>query len=727
MRAATLSAADHGADAQAAPGAPWWDKGVLALLGLALLWAPIPLGGNRPWAAALMAMGLWLLLLAATGARALAGVPMAWQVWRRAWLFWLPLAAYTGLIGLQLLAGQERWAGVLGTPELSQTRFYLLVSLSHLGLAMLVLLCAHNARRVQQVLLLLMSAGAFQAALAVLMYASRSGYQLFFREFGFNGRLSGTFPNPDHLAGYMELCLSAGFGLLVSQFAGSGGGASSGSRRWQRSAQQVMTFLLSTKMLLRLVLIVMVVALVMTHSRMGNAAFFIALMLVGLVIAVLSRKLRKPALWLVGSMLVIDLFIVGQWVGLDRVVERWQDTAASTALQAEAMALPDFGGKPNEGSVQERFEVPKLSMQLVPAFPWFGHGAGTYYLHLPIIKPPGFPHVWDHAHNDYVEIAVDTGLVGLGLLLLAAVATAGRALILLRDSQPRLHRGVAAAALMALTCMALHSLVDFNLQIPANAGALVVLMALVWAVPADQPLVVAGPGRAPRRGAQGVATGGVVPRRGDGRATWGLVAAAVAVLNLGLWWRGGPTLVADFSTQGARQLAAACVKAPDKVALADLDAAVARLQAGQQWAPDYAVLRDMEAQLLACKGAHLWDRDEAASIEAYRAAVPALKQSLLLRPRHGGTWASLAVALYGADAEAPEIVHAWREAHRLGPYESGVQLALFNVGLRLWGTAPADIRDWVLAQYKGATPGNRAVLRSLAERLGQPQAFVGVE
>ncbi|MFY7906684.1 MAG: hypothetical protein ACOVO0_11150, partial [Burkholderiaceae bacterium] len=52
---------------------------------------------------------------------------------------------------------------------------------------------------------------------------------------------------------------------------------------------------------------------------------------------------------------------------------------------------------------------------------------------------------------------------------------------------PAVDRGVAVAALMALLCLGLHSLVDFNLQIPANALAFSVLLALVAMVPALPP------------------------------------------------------------------------------------------------------------------------------------------------------------------------------------------------------------------------------------------------
>ena len=135
-----------------------------------------------------------------------------------------------------------------------------------------------------------------------------------------------------------------------------------------------------------------------------------------------------------------------------------------------------------------------LSWPLVERRPWFGHGGGTYVLAFPGIKPAGFPHHWDHAHNDFVEIAVDTGLVGLGLLLALALATAWRAGRVLHDAQPRLKRGVGVAALMALFSIGLHSTVDFNLQIPANALTLVVLLALVWAMPHGTAAPAPSPG-----------------------------------------------------------------------------------------------------------------------------------------------------------------------------------------------------------------------------------------
>jgi O-antigen ligase len=460
--------------------APW--VGLCALL----VWIPVPLGSNRPWAVGFMAMVLWALVVATQWGR-LRG-PQAGQ-WPSAWSrAWLPLSL---LAGLAVLALAQLWMeGATADP--ARTREHAIRTLAYLAAFALTVLVGHTAARRQGVLMAIVAAGVCQALLAVVLYSSRASYDFLFTDFSQGGRAMGTFPNPDHLAGYMELCLSAGLGLLLAQF---GGEAQARRAGWQHALQATLDFMLSTKMLLRLMLVLMVIALVMTHSRMGNGAFFLSILLLGGLIAVLSRKLRRPALWLVASMALIDVVIIGQWVGLDRVVARLQGTAVASG---EAVASFGLGGQasaaPGEESIAERLTVPRLALALVAEKPWLGHGGGSFYTVFPPHKIEGFPWHWDHAHNDYVEVASDMGLVGLALWVGLGLATGLRAARLLRDDQPRLHRGIGAAALMALLTLGLHSMVDFNLQIPANALTLTVLLALAWSV----PLSKASASRAPQ-------------------------------------------------------------------------------------------------------------------------------------------------------------------------------------------------------------------------------------
>ena len=451
----------------------------------------MPLGSNRAWAVGLLAIVLWLALITVLVGSSLAGHRGAQHRVMRAAGPLALMALFAGLLVGQLWSPSPV-AGLLHTADAFQTRVYLLTSLALLAAFALAVACVTTPRRATWLLGTLVGAGVLQALIAVALASTGATYQFMFADFDQRGRATGTFVNPDHLAGYLELCLSAGLGLMLAQF---GGGAVQ-ARGWQQRLALALTFMLSGKMVLRMMLVVMVVALVMTHSRMGNGAFFFALLLIGSLVAVVSQRLRKPALWLVASMALIDIIIIGQWVGLDRVVERLKDTAESSMVAGPTPGVSTvIASVQREESVQDRLRIPRLSLPLIAQQPWFGHGGGTYYLSLPAIKPAGFPLLWDHAHNDFVELATDTGLVGLALLIVLGASTAWRAGRMLRDVEPRLKRGVGVAALMAICSISLHGMVDFNLQIPANAFTLVLLMALVWARPDNWALPTAAPKR----------------------------------------------------------------------------------------------------------------------------------------------------------------------------------------------------------------------------------------
>ena len=170
---------------------------------------------------------------------------------------------------------------------------------------------------------------------------------------------------------------------------------------------------------------------------------------------------------LIASLVIIDVVIVGTWVGLEKVVERVRETSVSM----------EGGGR--EESVELRQEAALYSLGLVKDFPVFGTGAGSFYNTYLRYRTPRDGY-FDHAHNDYAEIAADNGLVGvafLGGFVLLTLACGIRILLKRRSSLPR---GIAFGTLMAVVALIIHSTVDFNLQLPANALTLVVVMAMVW-------------------------------------------------------------------------------------------------------------------------------------------------------------------------------------------------------------------------------------------------------
>ena len=87
---------------------------------------------------------------------------------------------------------------------------------------------------------------------------------------------------------------------------------------------------------------------------------------------------------------------------------------------------------------------------------------------------------YNHAHNDYLEFATETGLVGLSLLGLAVVSSFIIAIIAQYRRRDPLMRGLSFAAIMGICAIMIHSTVDFNLQIPANAITFMLLLSMAW-------------------------------------------------------------------------------------------------------------------------------------------------------------------------------------------------------------------------------------------------------
>ena len=192
---------------------------------------------------------------------------------------------------------------------------------------------------------------------------------------------------------------------------------------------------------------------------MGNTAFFISLPIAGAIALVFSKELNRGIVILLTSLIVIDIVIVGAFFGIERVAERMEEVTLES---------------------QRRDEYVIYTTDIIEDHLLFGIGAGSYYGVFPKYRTNEFPGLVDHAHNDYIEFASELGLIGfipLSLFVLVSLWAAIRAQSLRRS---QLMRGMAFASVMGISAILIHSTVDFNLQIPANALMFIFLCALAW-------------------------------------------------------------------------------------------------------------------------------------------------------------------------------------------------------------------------------------------------------
>lgn len=213
-----------------------------------------------------------------------------------------------------------------------------------------------------------------------------------------------------------------------------------------------------------------------------------------------QNRLEKVGLLLaVGGMLVVLLLTKsrGAWMGLAAALAllvvlrwRWGWLVLGLAGGGFAVWIASLGGESllemltaNEAirGLDGRMEIWSRGLYLVRDFPFTGVGMGSYgplvdRLYPFFLEPPGsIP----HAHNLFLQVAVDLGLPGLlaWLVILGGVGFAAwrawRAACLSTDS---LAMGLGAGSLASLAALAIHGQTD------AVAWTMVRSAPLTWAV-----------------------------------------------------------------------------------------------------------------------------------------------------------------------------------------------------------------------------------------------------
>jgi O-antigen ligase len=193
----------------------------------------------------------------------------------------------------------------------------------------------------------------------------------------------------------------------------------------------------------------MALAVVFSLSRSGMITLLLTLLF--MAIAVGSQASRgKLAIALAG----VFLALAGAgilWLGPENVLQRYGEL-----LQDEAALR---GG---------RLLISRDTLNLIRAHP-LGIGAGKYQDIFRQYQTLHLEALFDHAHNDYLEITAEWGIpVGFAfwlivfLILILTVRAFGFA-------QNPERQGVTLACAGAIFAILTHSATDFNLQIPSNA------------------------------------------------------------------------------------------------------------------------------------------------------------------------------------------------------------------------------------------------------------------
>ncbi len=441
--------------------ANWARNGCFWFLVAILAWAPFPLGSNREWSWSLLPLlvaGCWLLWTI-TG----------WATPESQWNNLKRLSVPLVLAGLTLL-----WATIQGLPIVPpgwvhpvwtdtanllhravpqtislnpwKTLGDVTKLLTYIAVAWIAFCLTQNADRAGKLFNAIIAIGAAYALYAfVLSLFGTEQYLLFYSPPGQASYLSGPFVLHNSFATFEGLAVIAALARLV-ELAHGEILASKGIRRW---ASTTLQFTFGSGRAVVIATILTVSALIASASRAGCFSTLCALIAMVIPFAFLLKRGVGTKWILIGIGAVLSLLIILVWISGDTLTSRYED-------------LIDAGN-----ADEIRLALWAAAERMVADTPFLGLGLGTFQDAYPMYATRVLPYILDKAHGDYLEFAAGLGLpaaLAWWSAILWAAIQMGRGIFSRRRDRIYPLVGFGATILVAV-----HSSVDFSLQIPAVA------------------------------------------------------------------------------------------------------------------------------------------------------------------------------------------------------------------------------------------------------------------
>lgn len=438
---------------------------------IVIAWLPIPLGSNRVWSWSLMELFVFVIAACLIVEHLIwqnqrfsvlkklkiqLGLLIAWLVFHWVQLIPMPIAILEAIspatVELHYYLYGESFASSslhlsLGIGETLQA---ILKNSAYITLFILVVVLVNSRLRIQQMAMMLIYAGTANAFFGIINYFTQGQFGFFKPASWWGQAISGTYINPNHFAGLMELCLPMALGLIMA-----------GHQRQRfypnlkARLRGMLEFMLSREALLYLFAVIMLAGIFLSSSRGGIASLLTALVL-GLVLFHFARPISVPQMR-VGRVIVPLVILAVGWFGIGNFITKLE----------------------NAGLDSDRGLIREATYPLIADYPLFGTGAGTYEQIFTLYKNSVLGlSVYDHSHNDYLELLSEQGITGFLLMGLAILFIYWRIIKCLGLRRNAQLRGILFGVVVGTLSLLIHAWIDFNFQIPANAAIFWCLMGL---------------------------------------------------------------------------------------------------------------------------------------------------------------------------------------------------------------------------------------------------------
>ena len=297
--------------------------------------------------------------------------------------------------------------------------------------------------KMKRALAVIFLAGLAEATIGIYQFLFQWGPKGFLL-FGDYIRAFGTFEQPNPFAGYLALILPVALGLVfqVSGFK---------LRRIGTSNLKLETLNLTFVAFAALAFVAMLAAVVMSWSRGAWLA-----VTAGLIVTVIVQSRRAFVLTLIAAFVLTFVILLSSINVIPDVI------AARFSGVADYFGVFDVRGvKVDDANfaVVERMAHWQAAWGMLHNHPLLGVGFGNYAVVYPEYALPRWDDPLGHAHNYYLNVAAETGFVGLAAYLVLWAVAFWQGWRAVRASQG-MWRSVAAGLLGMLVALSAHNLFD---------------------------------------------------------------------------------------------------------------------------------------------------------------------------------------------------------------------------------------------------------------------------
>jgi O-antigen ligase len=413
---------EHSVEADSGNGEFWaliLDQVLVGLLCLLLAFGPLAFGAVQPWSICILQLGAaFCVLLWALRQFAGGTFEFSWNP------LFLPALLFAALIAVQLLTARTAYWFATWQSSLLWSAY---------GMLFFVATQCFRTRSSFRAFALFFTAYGFLVAFFAVVQQFTWNGNLYWLVPVRSGSGYGPYVDHSHYAGLMEMLTPIPLVFAMMD-------------RWQKAQRILFGF----------AALLMASTIFLCKSFGGMLSFTVEMMFFGLLLSVRQRS-RIPLL-----LLLVLAVLLSVWLAV------FSPGGISQRIASEAVA-------------NDRLPIVRDSLKLIAARPILGWGLGTFPVVYPSFRSFHTNYFVNAAHNDYIQTAAETGILGL-------LATFGFATLLYRKGireaagwRKSVGTAVSMAALIGVTGLLVHSLCDFNLQIPANAALFFVLSAIATA------------------------------------------------------------------------------------------------------------------------------------------------------------------------------------------------------------------------------------------------------